>query len=411
MKAQILAAFCAAALALGCTPGEPQPSGPAEPTCDELMPPSLGAGVQVRVPSPDPGGCWFPPGNIEGTSDRRGTFALMTERPIATPVANFAVIHEGVALLVGANSTRCDFARSSCLVMPQASGFLTFFQSPSDGSAYLWADSSEGVLTRSEDLNRESCLAGRPDCLASTMAAADPSSGTAIIRTWYDPATPAEPFSEYRRYGADGAPESDWIELSRGRTALVHGVTHSGNVLVIFGDHWSAGQTRTLVREGRWYDRSGVPITDWFPLHLPASSTAVNQARASSFSREMQAIAPDQLFLVLGAGDPAIQAALFTDGRPGADEPPSWLRERAGAEFFEISGGRALAARDSAWCPGSLEILTRSGRSCGCLSGAGLPTAAPNVRPAVGRDGSVIVGNHEAVDSHCPYRVYPRLLQ
>ena len=84
---------------------------------------------------------------------------------------------------------------------------------------------------------------------------------------------------------------------------------------------------------------------------------------------------------------------------------PAWLSPRSGNLLFAVRQGKAYATWGGGGrCGPDVEVLTNSGKSCGCIKVSELSRSA-----SVGRDGSLIVP-HQNV-AQCAYDLYPKLLR
>jgi hypothetical protein len=90
---------------------------------------------------------------------------------------------------------------------------------------------------------------------------------------------------------------------------------------------------------------------------------------------------------------------------------PQWLEARSGNRLFLARHGKAYASWGAGGiCSGDLELLSATGRSCGCLMIPVLGNYDLRRHASVGRDGSFILPFAES-PRVCKYALYPQLLQ
>ena len=87
---------------------------------------------------------------------------------------------------------------------------------------------------------------------------------------------------------------------------------------------------------------------------------------------------------------------VWKDGESAPAALPAWLASRSRAQWLApIHEGLGYAMAGT--CSG-LEVLAKSGRSCGCMAVPGL-----NAQTSIGRDGSLIVPRNDH------FEIYPQL--
>lgn len=360
----------------------PLPSPP--PVCAELMPPPLDDGIEVAVEG------WCRPetktiGGRHSMSDGSGVFALALDG-WGYPYGRFVTLDGVDARTIG------YFAGASYRLIPQPSGFLEILFTEM-GRYSLFHHDGDGV----ERLVEQFDCGDFNDCSprAHVVTAEDPEGGLGAIRHLYDapPVDGRRPI-EFRRYAADGTPETDWVQLQDARAAFRMGYASGRRVLVVAASR--TGDSSTFA--GQWLDARGRSLTPWFAIDGEVvGATLPPSSPLTLLGSEVLVPTTTGLFVV-SAGE--------TDVRPA----PAWLAARKDALFTSIRGGRAQALMNSPWCNGSIEVVTAGGESCGCLEGARLPRLDSN-GPWVGRDGSLIDLGGDRSGTHCVYHLFPRALQ
>jgi len=211
----------------------------------------------------------------------------------------------------------------------------------------------------------------------------DPSGGLAAVRTYK---STSEWVSEYQRFDKSGAVESSWVRIDSGiarHQVVAVGVPLSGHALVLAAISYPSSM------QGRWLNRDGTPLTDWFAV-------------AGSQFPEFHFLMDGSLVLRFGRDSDYIHR--FEDGKAAVSPLPAWLQQRSGNQFFVVRGGKGYASwGNEGPCPGKLEVLAASsGTSCGCVAVPGLLRTS-----SIGRDGSLIA----PPEGSCQYNLYPQLLQ
>ena len=178
-----------------------------------------------------------------------------------------------------------------------------------------------------------------------------------------------------------------------GRFPLLMATAVSGNVLVLAGTGSSG--PNDIRAEGRWFSAAGAPLTDWFLFeeHL--------------YGRGLNA---QLLFDGIGLRGDGDFEFVFPDGQARADKPAAWLQERSFTNFALVRRGMAYAAYGGPHCSGGLEVLARSGKSCGCAAVPDMGASFPGNNASIGRDGSLIVRT-QPTQTQCRFQVYPQLLR
>lgn len=350
--------------------------------CASLRPSPLGEGLLARLPQT--GAC------RTGTSDASGAFALGWEAGgmgPTYPAASFFTVEQGEAVVRGNPAYGGD--EGVFAVFARASGFTVYSTNETSAHRALATYSHEGELMRSVLLTSSTST----EDYSTVALAADPAGGTAVVRNDWPLSSPRPLRSTYQRYGEDGLPETDEVELLKDAEVRAVGVSPRGNVLVLAQGEGASG---TPYR-ARWLTRTGTALTDWFTVEFP------HGAPDASFPA-LRPLLDGSLVLTMGLKPEYVLR--FPDARPEVDAAPGWLQERPGTRIFSIRGGRGYAAPGSPRCGSSLELLTDSGQSCGCIQGPDLGASA-----TVGRDGSLIVPRRELEQEHCVYRLYPGLFR
>jgi hypothetical protein len=165
------------------------------------------------------------------------------------------------------------------------------------------------------------------------------------------------------------------------------GVALSGHALIlsaIGNGNW----------EGRWVARDGTAISKPFTLQ-------------GSTGPKFQFLIDGSLAVGFGNfNDPPSSFAFrIEDGAEVARPLPAWLSQRSGNLLFAVRQGKAYATwGGGGQCGSDLEVLTNTGKSCGCLKAPQLSRSA-----SVGRDGSLIVPHQNVAVCSCD--LYPKLFR
>jgi hypothetical protein len=152
--------------------------------------------------------------------------------------------------------------------------------------------------------------------------------------------------------------------------------------------------------QARWLAREGTPLTDWFPvvaeqgfpeLKFLMDGSLVLRFRSPTFPYE--------------SGPWKYR---FEDAKAAVSAVPDWLTTRDARALYVIRAGRGYASwgGQGGQCGSSVEVLSTSGKSCGCLQVPNLSDLA-----SVGRDGSLIVPLPPAQHSTCQYDLHQQLLK
>jgi hypothetical protein len=193
-------------------------------------------------------------------------------------------------------------------------------------------------------------------------------------------------FTTLQRFDSQGHALTGEVDIQTSFVPLAVGVDLTGNALVIT----STGTVGTF--QGRWFSRSGKPLTAWFTFEGAPVHAGLNfpEMELVQIAGGRLALRQDRRFVFL-----------FRDAHEGPEPLPAWLADRAANAVFVVRGGRANATLGGGGsCPSRTEILTTSGRSCGCV----------NIAGAVGRDGSVIT-TQPRDPIQCTQRLFPQLLK
>jgi hypothetical protein len=115
----------------------------------------------------------------------------------------------------------------------------------------------------------------------------------------------------------------------------------------------------------------------------------------------------------LALGDDGYFSLVFPDAQATSKAAQAWLDERAEQYLRRVRGGFISfgARRDGAVpaCGEGIELLTRTGVSCGCLT---LPSAFESgTVQSVGRDGSLFAHRYLQAQSRSVFEVYPALFR
>jgi hypothetical protein len=351
--------------------------------CAGMVPESVGDSIEVALPL-DPlfhqrtcGGT--------GTSDGEGNFALVPvhagdadgdESRFGT--AFFVTVQDGKAKQIGTMLTGGE--EGFFTMFPQPSGFILFATHEPFQDRTLRVFSHEGVQQGMIQLTTN------PPSGASTAVQVgnDPAGGMVAVRWLAD--TSDTHVTTYQRFDSQGHALTDEIDIQSSFFPLAVGVDVAGNALVITG----TGTVATF--QGRWFSRRGKPLTAWFtftagPVHAGANFPEMQIVQIAGGNL---ALRQDRKFVLM-----------FRDAH-GPEPLPAWLADRSDSVLSVVRGGRANAsfARAGSCGASGMEILTTSGRSCGCVAVVG----------AVGRDGSVIAAQPRD-PIQCTQRLFPQLLK
>jgi hypothetical protein len=306
---------------------------------------------------------------VKGDSDDgEGNFALLsdTDRQFGAALWTLFQIRDGkVVLQKGLEASN----QSGLSVFSQPSGFSLLDSGPDDNS--LLSYTNAGVNTHSTGLGNN-----------GVSVAIDPSGGfSAVTNTPRNDGSNSFTFGRYDKGGALIAGGNDDLNGPAD-------VIFSGNFLLFSAGMTLSHHTLSIMTfnngldssfAGVWVDENGKKIGE--PITPPRGGTLQFLLDGSLLQRT---------------------ASAFTDIWPdGASAPsplPSWLQARASASWlYPIRHGAGYAMGGT--CSG-VEVLSKNGKSCGCLAVPGVSATT-----SIGRDGSLIVPR---VDS---YELYPLLFR
>jgi hypothetical protein len=339
------------------------------------MPGSLPTPIQATLPQNE---C------IGGTTDDgTGTFALgfiNSAGPSSFRQWEFFTIQDGKAVQVGDQPFGGDDGAS--FLDSQPSGFTKFSSNEAVGDSEIDSYDHGGNLTSRAGLASSNETAG-----ATSAIGVDPSGGTATAFQVFDTAKGWS--TVYKRFDKTGVAATGNVTIdTQDRAVQAVGVALSGDALVLVRDGSSFA--------ARWLSREGAALTDWFavPGSLPFPS--------------VQFLMDGSVVLAFNGGSQVNQYKYqIADGKTALNPAPAFLLQRLGNAFAPVRNGRGYAAWGAAGpCAGSLEVLTTSGKSCGC-------TKVPQFENglSIGRDGSLIVGGPIVNFGSCVYDLYPKLLK
>jgi hypothetical protein len=385
-------------LAAACGSGEPAETGTGfgetlsqeheTGECADMLPESVGDGIEVLLP-PDPllhqRTC-----DGTGTTDDKGNFALTSihqdefDPDERFGTGFFVTVKGGEARQIGTMVT--GSTEGFFRMFAQPSGFTLFSTDERLQDRGLGFFSHEGEELASVQLTNRS-----PNVQNSVVeVGSDPAGGMAAVRRLESPSNTV--LSTYQRFDSKGHALTDQIDIQTSFRPLEVGVNRAGNALVIVGTNTAEEY------EGRWFSRSGKPLTDWFAFHVAFVSPPTSRFM------QLEQIARGSLVLRHNG-----QLVLLFRDEAGPEPLPAWLADRSRTQLALVRGGRAHASWGSTGSCGasSMEILTRSGRSCGCVTVPNMSLLA-----SVGRDGSVIVTQPPVPSpAQCSVRLFPRLLR
>jgi hypothetical protein len=288
-------------------------------------------------------------------------------------------VQDGKAKQIGAALAGSDEGFFTMFAQP--SGFTLFTTDEAFQDRALQMFSHEGVLLGSVQLTNEF-----PNGDATRVAVgSDPAGGMAAVR-WLTDASHTR-FTTLQRFDSQGHALTGEVDIQTSFVPLAVGVDLAGNALVIT----STGTVGTF--QGRWFSRSGKPLTAWFTFEGAPVHAGLNF--------------PEMELVQIAGGNLALRQDrkfefVFRDAHEGPEPLPAWLADRSADALFVVRGGRAYATFGSGGSCGAsrMEILASSGRSCGCVAVIG----------AVGRDGSVIT-TQPRDPIQCTQRLFPQLLK
>jgi len=296
----------------------------------------------------------------------------------------FFQIKDGAGVRVG--GTVIGAADAFHFVFSQPSGFTAFSVGSDFGSSFLESWSHDGVFqSRTTVVPFDAQVSGPHP--PSSVVGVDPSGGTVAVKTVFS----GDKFvTTYRRFDKTGAPETGEVPVDNGgRHVAAVGVALSGHALIL--STVSAGNF-----EARWVARDGTAISNTFMVQYPTAVPA------------FQFLVDGSLALGFVGGDepPSRFVSRIEDGAEATGPLPAWLFQRASNALSVVRQGRAYAMWGGAGgeCGQDLEVLSTTGKSCGCVKVPGL-----SISSTVGRDSSLIVP-HQNVPA-CSYDLYPKLLR
>ena len=182
-----------------------------------------------------------------------------------------------------------------------------------------------------------------------------------------------------------GVAETGEVLIETGRSAVAVGVALSGRALVLTSSASPAWQAR-------WVSRDGSAISDAFEVQL-AGVPAFHFLLDGSLALGVESSSFE--------GNPTFRSRI-EEGGTVAGPLPDWLQERASNALFAIRAGKAYATWGTGGqCRSDLEVLSTSGKSCGCMK-------VPDLSPAasIGRDNSLMVPQTRP---GCSYALYRKL--
>ena len=339
-----------------------QPPPPPEDECSGLLPAALGTPVVATLPR---NGCLY------GTSDDgTGNYLLgyNIDGQFETDQAwKFYAIQNGSPVNVGDAGIRGG-SQTGTAVLSQPSGFSVVQTQPAPGNSVVSWYSHEGVLTSSSMLALE--LGGD----SSLGVGVDPSGGLAVARSYK---SGSGWVSEYQRFSKSGEVEAPWVKIDAGlrHAAVAVGVVLSGHALVV------EMSDQPGILQARWVERNGAALTGWFSLPQ------------ATFS--LQFLMDGSLFL---------GSYRLEDAAIAISNVPAWLSLRSQNRLEVVRNGKGYASWGTQGpCPGELEVIAASGKTCGCLAVPRLSNES-----SIGRDGSLIVPHADPI---CRYDLYPQVLR
>jgi hypothetical protein len=320
------------------------------------MPSALPAPI---VPSLDcHGGC------TAGTSDDgTGDFALhwQTATMFGGAAWAFFQIENGHAVQ---RSTTPGYDQSGIFAFSQPSGFFLLNAGPDGNSLYIF--SNAGAQTGDVGLG------GAGDGVA---VASDPSGGFSAAMQTRNPSSNGVSSFHVERYDKSGAHVSASGEVFSGPSnynVAAAGMTLSHDTLVLLNSDLFHGDAY----EAFWIGADGTKRTNNFAVH----------------GGTLQFLLDGTLLQRSGSAFTAV----WTVGATTPAALPDWLAARANAQWlYPIAQGAGYATGGT--CAG-VEVLSKGGKSCGCLAVPGL-----SAMTSIGRDGSLIVPRLDH------YELYPLL--
>jgi hypothetical protein len=315
--------------------------------------------------------------------DGNGTFLLgyLAGGGPTFPINRFFEIQGGKAERVGGEVPGGD--QTLKLVFSQPSGFSVFSESLNTGHSVLETWSHDGVSVLDTVLAPAAF-----DHFPISAVGLDPSGGTVAVSNQFT----AERgwTTTYRRFDKHGVAETAEVLVDTGQSPVAVGVALSGHALVLTssstgGSNWQA----------RWVARDGTPISGVFDLQL-SGVPAFHFLLDGSLAVGVESVP------LLFQGNATLRYRI-EDGAATAGPLPGWLQERATNALFAIRAGKAYATWGSGGqCGLDLEVLSTSGKSCGCLK---VPDLGPLA--SIGRDNSLMVPRSK--QAGCSYALYPKV--
>jgi len=193
-----------------------------------------------------------------------------------------------------------------------------------------------------------------------------------------------------RRFDAEGHPLSYWIPVSDRSNGVTGAIDLNGLTLLVFLDATMFGFGPDDYA-ARWYDESGNPITDYFPLFTGPGDHQSSNAIARP----------------LIGGGVAVQirgewVAVSPSGAAVSLPPPEWLASHSNYDSEIVRGGRAYALIPK-WPVedrNTVPLYSASGNHCGDVT-----FPLPNV--TVGIDGTAISSSGDGL---CTMTWWPQVL-
>jgi hypothetical protein len=225
--------------------------------------------------------------------------------------------------------------------------------------------------------------------------ALDPSGGFAVLKK--DDASPSMLYTRLDKTGA--AVVKDVPVDVAGRSVVSLGVDLAGNVLLLTIDGGAGPGTHPLF--ARWLSSKGAPLTDTF-------------AAGDAFIKNPGLVLVYEGLALRDNGGGFMK--LFRDAQPTAEAAPAWMndRGRGGNLFALVRGGKAYASWSGGPCGDGLEVLAKSGKSCGCIAQTRMNAIGTVNNNNVTRDGSVVTAETDlgpTAPNKCTFHVWPQLLR
>ena len=230
------------------------------------------------------------------------------------------------------------------------------------------------------------------------LVANDPTGGLALLRT--ETKSDGTRSVTYTRIDKNGTKAADAVPVDlAGRYAVALGSDLADNVLVLTVNGGQGPGTHPLF--ARWLSSMGAPATDWFDA-------------GDTFVKNPDLVVVYEGLALRDSGGGFVK--LFRDAQPTVESAPGWMNAGRGAnQFALVRGGKGYASWSGGPCGDGLEILAKSGKSCGCIADTRMGAVGTSNRNSVERDGSAIVmetklgGSPD--QSQCTFHIWPQLLR